>query len=198
MAISSTVSVRPGLLAHLRSATADAHASLDNQFSTLPLTDAEGYRRFLAGHAIGWAPLWPQFRDFVGDALALPVPDYPAMLTADLADLGTAAADLPRLPDSLAECPAAATYVLAGSRMGIAMIRRQPSFASEHGRAGRYMADASGPDLFRALRDWMDGPDSAAVDRDAAVRGALDAFAVFAAAFDLSERGPIPVGAPAV
>jgi len=186
-ATAATHSGGPGLLASLRAATADAHERLDGQFSTLPLTDAAGYRRFLAGHAIGWAALWPQFRDFIEQELGLTAPDYPAMLAADLAEAGADAAALPVVAPPAAECPAGVAYVLAGSRMGIAMLRRQPHWAAAHGRAGRYMADGSGPGLFRALKDWMDGPDGAAADRAAAARAARGAFAVFSNAFALSD-----------
>ena len=167
----STVAARTGLLAFLRAATADAHRGLDASFSALPLDSRAGFARFLVGHAIGWTALGAQLRTFAARELDTPVPDYAA---------------LPRIAPPAAECPVAVSYVLAGSRMGIAMIRRQPTWAGETGRSGRYLADPSGPDLFRALRDWMDGPAGDEVDRDAAARAACGAFAVFADAFVLS------------
>lgn len=180
-----------GLLAFLRAATAQAHERLDASFSSLPLASRDGYQRFLAGHAIGWAALWPQLRDFA-PSLGAPAPDYPAMLAADLADLGIDAAGLPALDAPPPDSPGATSYVLAGSRMGIATIRRQPNWASANGTAGRYLADDAGPGLFRAVREWMAGPAGAAQDRDAAARSACAAFAVFADAFALSAKVAAP------
>lgn len=182
----STVAARTRLLAFLRAATAEAHGGLDASFSALPLDSRAGFARFLVGHAIGWTALGPQLRDFAARELDTPVPDYAALLAQDLAEMDIDTAVLPRIEPPAAACPVAVSYVLAGSRMGIAMIRRQPTWAAETGRAGRYLADPSGPDLFRALRDWMDGPAGDEVDRDAAARAACGAFAVFAHAFDLS------------
>lgn len=186
MDLITTVSARTGLIAFLRAATADAHQGLNSRFSSLPLDQEDGYRRFLIGHAIGWAALGPELRDLAATVPDVDAPDYQAMLAADLADMGVDAAALPQVRAAASECPAAVAYVLAGSRMGIAMIRRQPNWARENGRAGRYLADPSGPDLFRGLRDWMDGPAGASIDRDAAARAACGAFTVFAEAFDLS------------
>lgn len=113
--------------------------------------------------------------------------DYPAMMTADLADLGvdTAVLSMSELPECRnggsndAHRIAGVAYVLAGSRMGIAAIRRQPNWGVNHGRAQAYLSDDSGGPVFRALVDWMKGLDGSSIDRDRALVAARETFGLF-------------------
>lgn len=183
------------LRSFLRSGTEAEHKDLDELFLSVDLTDRHGYAAFVASHMMGWASAWTIWAHFAQTRLNLPVLDYPAMMAGDLAQLGFDPGDLP--PLAMPETPSAAgvVYVLAGSRMGIATIRRQPNWGAEHGRADAYLSDESGGPAFRTLLDWMKGPEGQAADRDAALQSAKATFGLFAQAFECAQKKLAPKNA---
>jgi len=179
----------------LKAGTDSQHKELDSLFQSLDLTDRHGFAVFVAAHLIGWRAAWQVWSSFAADRLEMTLLDYPAMMSADLADLGFDAARLPKL--ALAEnglCAdgvhraAGIAYVLAGSRMGISAIRRQPNWGTDHGRADTYLSDDSGGRFFRALLDWMNGPEGHAIDRDRALDAARGTFGLFRAALEQARK----------
>jgi heme oxygenase (biliverdin-IX-beta and delta-forming) len=111
----------------LRAGTAAEHDRVDRLFSRLDLRCEEDYRRFLLAQAAAFLPI----EERLDDAGSIEfVPDWMArrrahLLRADLAALG---ADEPvRIPSPPLESPAArlgAIYVLEGSRLGGAVLKR--------------------------------------------------------------------------
>lgn len=181
---------RPDLLGLLREATGPAHERLDASFGSLDLSRRDDLARFLSAHAIGLAPLFPVFRAFLEERLGLECPDYPAMLAADLAALGTQVASLPVLETPAAIGPVGAEpgvgYVVCGSRLGLAMIRQRGYWGEAEGFRSAYMTDGRGHEAWKALVPLLRGqapsPDAAQAARDAA----LAAFDTFSAAFAAS------------
>lgn len=197
------------LLAALRGATAPAHEGLDSAFGSLDLSRREEQARFLAAHAIGLAPLFPVVRHFAETVLGQSIPDYPAMLQADLAELGMDAARLAALPtpdDAARGAPApdagatdagaaGTCYVVAGSRLGMTVIRREGYWGRAHGTPSRYMEDEAGHGLWKALVPWLKAQRAGTLKGQAAVSAARSAFATFAQAFDLAQgAAPAPEG----
>lgn len=178
------------MLTRLREATGAAHERLDAAFGSLHLQSRADYVRFLCGHALGLTFTFPVYRAFVRDTLDMLVPDYDAMIAADLFALGIDAGTLPApAPDeadaaALAD-PAAApgiAYVLAGSRLGVTGIARQPNWGNANDLPSGYLADRAGLDVWRELAAWLKqdrGHDAA----EAAVCGAMTAFALFERGF---------------
>lgn len=174
------------LLVHLREATAASHATLDSAFGSLDMNERADYARFLSGHAIGIAPLFDSFRAFVEDDLELDCPDYPAMLRDDLAALGVDALSLPSLAAPAQLTPSATGYVLAGSRLGLAMIRKGGYWGKAHALPSAYMEDEAGLAIWKhaAARLKQDEVDPARAARESA--GAVAAFETFREAFAAS------------
>lgn len=174
------------LLFHLREATAASHEMLDTDFGSLDLADRGGYVRFLSGHAIGMAPLFASFRTFVEDELGMDCPDYPALLRADLAALGTDVDGLPALPRSPLLSATATGYVVAGSRLGLAAIGRNGYWGRAHALPSAYMEDSRGLSVWKEAATKLKAhmPDEAQADREAAA--AVAAFNTFRAAFAAS------------
>lgn len=182
------------MLASLRAATGPAHRQLDSAFGALELAQRDELVRFLTAHAMALFPLSAAFRQFVENTLAVSCPDYPAMLMDDLTALGVDASTLPCLAltpglvRDVAE-PAAAggiAYVLSGSRLGMAVIRREGYWGHGQGFRSAYMEDEQGHQCWKALLAWLrtEGPAPAA--GDAMLAGALAGFEVFAQAFAAS------------
>jgi heme oxygenase len=171
------------LLTHLREATAASHATLDSAFGSLDLAERADYARFLCGHAIGIAPLFGSFRAFVEGDLGLDCPDYPAMLRTDLAALGIDAAGLPSLGTPTELTPSATGYVIAGSRLGLAMIRKGGYWGRSHALPSAYMEDEAGLAIWKqaAAHLKQDELDSVRAVRECA--GAIAAFDTFREAF---------------
>ncbi|HKX78488.1 MAG TPA: biliverdin-producing heme oxygenase [Novosphingobium sp.] len=178
----------PSLLERLREATGPSHQRLDASFGSLALTDRADYARFLAAHFIGLASLMPLVQDFAERELAFTAPDMLSMLRQDLAELGPKAEDLPRMkaPPDLA--PLGVTYVVAGSRLGLAMIRKQDYWGRGQGLASRYMEDEQGLALWRVLAVWLRTRAAPAADAARHCQSAITAFDLFGRAFDASER----------
>jgi heme oxygenase (biliverdin-IX-beta and delta-forming) len=133
----------------LRRATADAHAKVDGLFSHVDLASAAGYRAFLAAQAFAHLPVEDAldaggaervFADWPGRRRA-------ALLRADLEELGGSAepGPAPRLTDA-AEL-AGAAYVIEGSRLGGALLRRSVGA----GLPIRFLCAPAEPGAWRAL-----------------------------------------------
>jgi heme oxygenase len=167
------------LLSHLRDATAASHETLDGAFGSLDLTERGDYVRFLSGHAIGMAPLFDSFRAFVEDDLQIDCPDFTAMLRTDLAALGVDAGALPSVTPPAALSKSATAYVVAGSRLGLAMIRKAGYWGRSHDLPSAYMEDDAGraiwKDVVARLKQRIPDQDEAAREGAAAV-AAFDTF----------------------
>lgn len=178
------------LLQSLRDATHECHQSLDGMFGTLDLENEADFLRFLTAHFMGTQALYPAFRNFVGNELCLPVPDFPAMLSEDLQSNRIAKDDLPRIDAGAGLAPAAVAYVLCGSRLGLAMLRKR-GYWRGYGDS-RYMEDTAGLDIWRALLTWLgsQAPNEAAREQMSA--SAVRCFDVFRDAFALSGKTARP------
>lgn len=159
-----------GLHSAMRAATAEAHDDLDHAFAVFDLADPSGFESFLAVHHAAMATIAPIFADFVTGTLAMPAPDYLAMLAADMGHRAPPAAPAPDALDGLG-----AAYVVAGSRLGLAVLRKR-GFA----RPSRYMDDRAGLDVWRTLTGWMVAQPNDAAARRRAGDSARAGFAVFA------------------
>lgn len=162
----------------LRRATADAHAEVDAIFSTVDLASVAGYRAFLAAQARAHLPVEAAL-DAAGAERVFP--DWPgrrraALLRADLEELGGAIATgpAPVLADD-AEI-AGAAYVIEGSRLGGALLRR----AVGDGLPVRFLSAPAAPGAWRALLLRLDEvlADDLALAR--ATAAARRVFALFA------------------
>lgn len=173
-------------LSGLREATGAAHVRLDVSFGSLDLISAAGETRFLVAHAIGVGSLYGDFSRFCRDTLEFACPDYPDMLRLDLLERGIDTGALPRLDfeyradDKLASCGIA--YVMAGSRLGMALIRRAPYWGKLHGHRSRYMEDERGHAVWKAMVPLLRA-ETVASQANAA---AISAFDLFSRAFDAS------------
>jgi heme oxygenase len=174
------------LLSHLREATSASHETLDGAFGSLNLSDRADYVRFLSGHAIGMAPLFDSFRAFVEDDLQFDCPDFPAMLRADLAALDIDVDRLPRVAASGPLSASATAYVVAGSRLGLAMIRKNGYWGRAQDLPSSYMEDDAGREIWKhvvaRLKERV--PDEGEAEREGAA--AVAAFDTFGAAFAAS------------
>lgn len=175
-----------GLREYLRDGSRDAHAAVDATFGSLDLTRFDDYVRFLAAHYMAALPLQPLLAGFAERHLDFAAPDYPALLEDDLARLGVEPERLPRLRTGLLD-ESAASYVLAGSRLGMSMIRRQGYWGAATGRPSAYMEDDRGIVVWRRLLAWLAeqrmSPEVAAETLEAARR----CFDLFRSAFAMSE-----------
>lgn len=181
----------------LREATHAAHESLDGMFGSLDLTSREGYARFLSAHLIGMRALQAPFRRFVADELGLDAPDFVGMLEEDLAAIGLNPDALPSIAMASEMEASGITYVISGSRLGLAMIRKQEYWGKQAGTATSYMEDTNGLAVWRALVAWMNGHTPGATEAEAISAAARHAFDVFRQAFKLSGQSPPPAGTTA-
>lgn len=113
--------------ATLRSATREAHDAVDHLFGRFDLSDATGYRGFLAANRAAFIPVEAAI-DLAGGEIVLE--DWPGrrradLLIADVADMKAGA--IPEVAPPRLTRPAevlGAIYVLEGSRLGGALLRR--------------------------------------------------------------------------
>ncbi len=159
----------------LRNHTAAAHEAVDAAFGGFDLAQTASYREFLEAHARALpeaearaAAVWPALRRRT------------PLLGADLAALG-GEGDLP-VATSEAAGPAhwGALYVVEGSRLGGGLLAGRVGEGLPHA----YLSATHEPGEWRAIRTAID---AAAEGQDAAwheamVAGALDVFALYAAA----------------
>ncbi|HYJ51835.1 MAG TPA: biliverdin-producing heme oxygenase [Allosphingosinicella sp.] len=165
--------------AALRSGTADAHRRVDAAFSRFDLTSRAGYTRFLVAQAAGFLPAEAAL-DAAGAQLVLP--DWPErrrglLLEADLAELSVTAPE-PFLPPLILSGNApvlGAIYVLEGSRLGGALLKRSvPADFPKRFLDARQLA-GSWRKLLASLDDLLTRQD----DLDAAIQAANEVFARF-------------------
>jgi heme oxygenase len=157
--------------AALRAGTAAEHDRVDRLFSHFNLAHEEGYRRFLLAQAAAFLPIENSL-DAAGAAEL--VPDWGSRRRADLlrADLSALGADepLPIPPPSLESRGAqlGAIYVLEGSRLGGALLKRglaetaPRSFLSAPQNGGSWRKLLETLDMFLYRSDRLDAAITAA------------------------------------
>ncbi|WP_462378891.1 biliverdin-producing heme oxygenase [Pseudomonas sp. Marseille-QA0892] len=113
--------------AHLKEASAQLHAQVDEAFAKYPLSTRDGYQRFLQAHAWALSRIEPTIeREGIADIL----PDWPERrrreaINEDLAALGATAPGPAPIVITL-DAPAlwGVAYVLEGSRLGARYLSR--------------------------------------------------------------------------
>jgi heme oxygenase len=169
----------------LRSKTRSAHERVDEAFSRFDLADRRGYGDFLIGHAAAFMPMEDAL---TGAGAAELVTDWAMhrrapLLRADLAQMGLPAPGPVRVPDVQGEAELlGALYVLEGSRLGGAVLRRSvpptfpASFLNAPQSAGRWTTFVTGLDQLLNTQQRL----------DAAVCAAVATFACFEQAATLT------------
>jgi heme oxygenase len=141
--------------AALRAATAADHERVDRLFSKLDLSSNADYRRFLTAQAAAHLPIEAALEAAGITALLADWPERrrSASLLADLEQLGIEApAPLPPPPLTGEPAMLGAAYVLEGSRLGGAFLKR--SLAPEAPR--RFLAAAQQAGAWRKLLAKLD------------------------------------------
>ncbi|CCE06289.1 putative heme oxygenase [Bradyrhizobium sp. STM 3843] len=172
-----------GIREKLRAATSAAHHALDERLSAFDLTETDHYRRFLQASAAALLPLEcaleqagvaELFADWSHRARA-------GVIAADLARLGGAVAPLP-LPQPLNRIGIFGTlYVLEGSRLGAAYLRRIVAASADPRvrSATRYLGHGAGQGLWRSYLARLEREAVTAVDLSGMIASAQQAFAMF-------------------
>lgn len=113
--------------AHLKEASAEQHAQVDEAFAKYALSTRDGYRRFLQAHAWALSRIEPTIeREGIADVL----PDWPERQRRDAIneDLAALGATPPGPAPAMLELDASAlwgvAYVLEGSRLGARYLSR--------------------------------------------------------------------------
>ena len=165
---------------YLREATAADHARVDALFGAYDLGDEQGYRRFLMAQAAAFLPVEAALD--AADAERF-IPDWPRRRRSELlkADLTELAADEPA-PEitSPLRSPAdilGAVYVLEGSRLGGALLKR----ALPQGAPRRFLEAPQSPGAWRKLLETLDEFLYEAATLDAAAASARGVFQIFEA-----------------
>lgn len=172
----------------LRAATRQDHERVDQLGGAFDLTRPSDYQAFLLAHAA----VLPGVETALDSA---PPDDLPpawaqrrrtAALTADLAALGLSpppqAAGPVTLPDRATRL--GALYVLEGSRLGGAVLRRRLA-AAQPEAPDAYLAHGAGQPFWRSFLDWLDSQAMKGPETDAAVDGARQVFKAFEIAFKI-------------
>ena len=162
----------------LRAATRPEHEAVDALFGRFDLSDSQGYRAFLAATRAAFAPV-EQAIDQAGGEKALE--DWPgrrraALLAADCLDMG--ADDLPAVDAPVLNGPAetlGAIYVLEGSRLGGALLRRGVPASWPTRFLNASMEPGSWPKLIATLDTALTRPE----DLRAAIAAAQAVFRCF-------------------
>lgn len=166
--------------AALRAATAAEHERVDALFSTFDLTRGDGYARFLLAQAAAFLPAEAAL-DRAG--VAKLVEDWPRRRRSDLlkADLADLAAPLPELfpaPDfNDSASVMGAMYVLEGSRLGGAVLKRELSMAMPRRFLDAHQEPGSWRKLLEIIESVLYGPEQIV----AAVGAAKTLFEMFEA-----------------
>ena len=177
------VAAPASLRQHLRQSTSARHDQVDGLFGSLDLAQRADYGTFLTAHYCAFRAIEPSLSMFCSAELGMAAPLFARDLALDLAALGIRVADLPALTVDSTVAPAGIAYVVAGSRLGLGVLRARGLWAGAATTANRYFSDASGPALWRAMVAWMDRQDLPA-DELARLTAAADAtFALFVTAF---------------
>jgi heme oxygenase len=187
-AASQPAARRGGVRWHLREATADLHEVADTLGSDFDLGTTGDYARFLRAHARALLPLEAALAEAgIEDFL----PDWPlrrrgAALRADLAALGEAVPQAPRLSLHTAAAALGAAYVLEGSRMGNGLLLRR---IRDGGLPAAYLAHAGAPGGWPGFLAQLESALRMPALWQAAAEGARAAFTLFLAALR-QEAGP--------
>ena len=145
----------------------------------------------VALQAIGMQACQPHATRFGRNTLGCHAPDYYRMLQHDLVILGVDAAQLPCFDLADDTTDAGVFYVVAGSRMGAAVLRNRATAPTPVGIANGvcgYFMPGEGPAMWRRFREWLVGtPD----DLAAMIEGAKAAFHLFAQAGQWAADQPV-------
>lgn len=183
--IDSENSCRSDLRSYLRAQTRPEHDALDTAMSRFDLETERGYRAFLATNLLAWSCLAGHWESFLAETLRTDAPDYCALLEQDLAELGSDNANgLPPISPPHIACPGGMAYVLAGSRMGMATIRKRPNWGARTGRARRFVEDRAGPNLFRTVIAHLESLPQDKASRAASAESATLTFDIFRCALE--------------
>ncbi len=164
----------------LRTATRAEHDRVDAEFSAHDLNSRDGYARFLRAQAAAHLPVERAIEAAGATDL---LPDWAARrradaLLADLAELGVAPAAEENFTIGRGEASLlGAIYVLEGSRLGGAVLRRQISA----GLPARFLSPGA-PGAWRSLTDRLDERLRSPAAIDEAIASARAVFACFEAA----------------
>ncbi|MEQ7874573.1 biliverdin-producing heme oxygenase [Sphingomonas sp. ASV193] len=162
----------------LRDETRAAHEAVDASFAGLDLAKRDDYAAFLVAHAAAFLPAEEALTAAGADLL---MPDWSvhrrgALLAADLADMGVALpppASAPRYDDEAAILGGA--YVLEGSRLGGAMLRRQVG----EGLPRRFLDAVQPPGRWRGFIALLEQKLYTEAEQRRARDAALSTFALF-------------------
>ena len=165
----------------LKQATREAHDRLDAIAANLPVSTKRHYVKFLRAQFSARSALEDGFSR-VPPARTTAPPAQAHLIAADLAELGQPL-PLRSAPAILAgeEHALGAAWVIAGSSLG-----NRSMLARRH-KAGlltaeRFLSHQAMPDYFTGLLAVIENPENRALEASV-IAGALDAFAVFEAAF---------------
>ena len=169
----------------LQTATVELHNKLDRQFEEFDLTLLTGYRLFLQAHLLSALQYQDLVSGFCADILGCSLPDYPAILRADLNDAGGNEIEVEFKPVPRAATryeQAGVTYVILGSRLGTAHLHKH--FASKlraqvPSLALGFMSEHKGIECWRAFLRWCNTEVHCRSAREEAIISARDTFSIF-------------------
>jgi heme oxygenase len=180
---------------HLKAATLLKHDKLDHELSALRLGERDHYLRFL------WvnAPVIGLERALEAAGVGLELPDWPLRTRADalLGDLSAlgAATDIEETVDLDLSEPATRlglAYVLEGSRLGAAVLRRAVHASGDERvrTATRFLDHGSGQDLWRIFLARLEAALDDEGQRALAARAANWGFDLFLSRAEILRRAP--------
>jgi len=172
----------------LRAATRQAHDRVDQLGGAFDLTSPSDYQAFLRAHAA----VLPGVEAVLDSASPEDLPPAwaqrrrTAALAADLAALGLTPPSQAAIPLALPDRATrlGALYVLEGSRLGGAVLRRRLA-ASQPKAPDAYLAHGAGQPFWRSFLDWLDGQVVSEAQTEAAIDGARQVFRAFEMAFKI-------------
>lgn len=174
--------------AALRAGTAADHAAVDAAFGRFDLGTLDGYRRFLAAQAAAFVPVEAAL---TAAGVARLLPDWEsrqrtAALRADLAALSITEPELfSPFPHFQSEASMlGAIYVLEGSRLGGALLKRSVPLSFPRRFLDAHQEAGSWRKLLKLLDEFLIRPH----DLAAAILAAREVFARFATAAEAQEK----------
>lgn len=180
----------------LQKATAPLHNEIDALFGDFDLAYPDGLARFLTAQAISLRACQPQITRFGEQRLGCTAPDYSQVLQIDMAILGLDTQQLPGLGLPLGSSDAGVFYVVAGSRLGAAVLRDRATALTLAGPAHSacgYFSVGDGPAMWRLFRQWLAGANGPTPDDlPAMIAAAKATFQLFAQAAQWAAAAPVP------